>query len=234
MSVIPINERVPPPAVAPARPSPAATLGLVAVVLPVVAAIGLAPTEATMGHAQRVVYVHVAVAWIALFAYVAVAANGVLYLLRRDLGRDRWAQAAAEVGWLAASLTLATGSLWARDAWGTWWTWDPRLVTAFVLWSLYGGYLMLRRGLADDPHARARAGAVLAIVGVVDVPLVVMATRWFRTIHPVSPELEPGMRLALALAVVGLGAFAALLIAARRAQLEQDDRLRRLERRLSE
>jgi heme exporter protein C len=197
-----------------------------------VTAIGAAPTELTMGHAQRVVYVHVAVAWIALLSYLYVAGAGLFYLLRRDLRWDHGAAAAGEVGWIAATLTLATGSLWARSAWGTWWTWDPRLVTAFVLWSLYGGYLLLRRGL-DDPHARARAGAVLALVGVADVPLVIMATRWFRTIHPTSPELEPAMRWALVLAGIALGAFATLLVRARASQLALEARLSQLERSLA-
>jgi heme exporter protein C len=199
-----------------------------ALVLPIVGVIGLAPTEATMGHAQRVLYVHVSVAWLSLAGFVVVAATGLLYLLRRDLCWDRWAQAAAEVGWLCSCLTLATGSLWAHSAWGTWWTWDPRLMTSFILWSIYGGYLVLRAGV-DDPHTRARIASVLAIVGVLDVPLVVMATRWFRAIHPVSPSLEPRMRLALLLTAAGLTAFTALLVACRRRQLELESLLAGLE-----
>jgi heme exporter protein C len=210
-------------------PRSAATLLLAAVIVcPIAAAIGLAPTEATMGHPQRVLYVHVSVAWLALAGFLVVAGTGLLYLLRRDLGWDRWAQATAEVGWLCSCLTLMTGSLWAHAAWGTWWTWDPRLMTSFILWALYGGYLILR-GNVDDPHARARVAAVLALVGVLDVPLVIMATRWFRAIHPVAPTMEPAMRLALLMTLAGLTAFTALLVAIRRGQLEIESRLGDLE-----
>jgi heme exporter protein C len=200
-----------------------------AIVFPIAAVIGLAPTEATMGHAQRVLYVHVSVAWLALAGFIVVAASGLLYLLRRDLWWDRWAQAAAEVGWLCSCLTLTTGSLWAHSAWGTWWTWDPRLITSFILWTIYGGYLV-SRGSVDDPHARARIAAVLSIVGVLDVPLVIMATRWFRAIHPVSPSLEPAMRLTLLLTVAGFTAFATQLVVCRRNQLQLENLLGELER----
>jgi heme exporter protein C len=182
-----------------------------------------------MGDAQRVLYVHVPVAWLALIDFVVVAASGLLYLLRRDLRYDRWACAAAEVGWLCSCLTLVTGSLWAHAAWGTWWTWDPRLASAFILWSLYGGYLLTRRRL-DDPHARARVAAVLAIVGVLDVPLVVMATRWFRAIHPTAPTLEPSMRLTLGLTFAGLAVFTSLLVVCRRSQLRVENLLETLDR----
>jgi heme exporter protein C len=140
----------------------------------------LAPTEETMGVAQRIVYIHVSVAWMGLTAFVLMAATGGMYLWRRDLAWDHWSRAALEIGWLCCSLTLATGSLWAHAAWNTWWTWDPRLTTAFVLWAMYSAALVLRSGV-EDPHRRARLGAIVAIVGALDVPLVIMATRWFRT-----------------------------------------------------
>jgi heme exporter protein C len=201
------------------------------VVLPLASIIGLAPTEETMGHAQRVLYVHVSVAWLALVGFVAVAGAGLLYLLRRDLWWDRWAQAVAEIGWLCSCLTLVTGSLWAHAAWGTWWTWDPRLVTSFILWVLYGGYLVTRGGLEED-HGRARVAGVLAVVGALDVPLVVMATRWFRAIHPVSPTLEPSMRLVLLLTVTGFTAFTCVLVVCRRSQLQLESLLGEMERTL--
>lgn len=191
-------------------------------------AIALASTEATMGHAQRVLYVHVAVAWLALVGFLAVALSGLLYLCSRELRYDRWAHATAEVGWLCACLTLATGSLWAHAAWGTWWTWDPRLVSSFILWSLYGGLLLTRSSL-EGAHTRARVVAILAVVGALDVPLVVMATRWFRAMHPVAPSLEPSMRIALACSVLACTAFAWLLVRCRRGQLELHDRLLGLE-----
>ena len=110
-------------------------------------------TESTMGQVQRIVYIHVAVAWFGLWGLIATAACGLLYLLRRQPSWDHWAQAFAELGWLCASLTLVTGSIWARAAWGTWWTWEPRLTTAFILWCIYGGYLIARNGI-DAPERR--------------------------------------------------------------------------------
>lgn len=182
------------------------------------AAVAWAPTERTMGDAQRVLYIHVAVAWLGLCGYIVMAGTGLAYLVRHDLAWDRWAQAAGELAWLCCTLTLITGSFWARAAWGTWWTWDPRLLTAFVLWALCCGYLLVRSGIVD-PHSRARFSAVVAIIGVLDVPLVIMATRWFRTIHPVSPQMEPEMRMVLVMAICSFTTLFATLFVHRRNQL---------------
>lgn len=178
----------------------------------------LAPTENTMGDAQRILYLHVSVAWFSLASFLLMAGAGLMYLVRRSLEWDHWSHSAAEVGWLCSGLTLATGSLWAHEAWGTWWSWDPRLTTAFILWAIYSGCLLVRTGV-EDPHRRARLGAVLAILGVLDVPLVVLATRWFRGIHPVAPPMEPAMRMALIACLVGFSALFALLLVRRRVQL---------------
>lgn len=192
------------------------------------AAVAWAPTERTMGDAQRVLYIHVAVAWLGLCGYVFMAGTGVAYLLRRDLAWDRWSQAAGELSWLCCSLTLITGSLWARAAWGTWWTWDPRLLTAFVLWALCCGYLLVRTSI-PDLHQRARLSAVLAIIGVLDVPLVIMATRWFRTIHPVSPQMEPEMRMVLLASVCSFTTLFATLLVHRWKQIGLEHAVSRME-----
>jgi heme exporter protein C len=187
----------------------------------ILAACFLASTESTMGHAQRIVYVHVPVAWLGLLAFLTMAGSGLAYLARRDLKWDHWFQAAGELGWLCCGLTLVTGSLWAHEAWGTWWEWDPRLTTAFILWVIYSGVLLARAGI-EDPHRRARNGAILAILGALDVPLVVMATRWFRGLHPVAPEMAPLMRTTLLISVVGFTVFFAWLASRRREQLGQE------------
>jgi heme exporter protein C len=190
-----------------------------------------APTEQTMHHAQRILYIHVAVAWLALLGFVVMAGGGLLYLLRRDVSYDHCSQAAAELGWLCCGLTLVTGSLWARAAWLTWWTWDPRLTSSFVLWLIYSGYLVARANV-EDPQRRARIGAVLAIVGMLDVPLVVLAAHWFRGLHPAAPEMEPPMRAVLLLSVIGLSAFFVLLFFRRRGQLRLEGRIAALEQQL--
>jgi heme exporter protein C len=189
----------------------------------------IAPTEKTMGEAQRILYVHVAVAWFGLMSFFIMAGAGMMYLLRRDLSWDHWAHAAAELGWLCTALTLVTGSLWARAAWNTWWTWDPRLTSTFVLWGVYSGYLITRQSF-EDRHRRARLCAVLAIVGMLDIPLVFMATRWFRGIHPAPPEMEPPMRAIMLVSVLGFSAFLAMLLARRRTQLRLEELLADMER----
>jgi heme exporter protein C len=198
-----------------------ATLAIAAIFL-------LAPTEETMGAAQRIVYIHVSVAWMGLMAFILMACSGGMYLLRRELAWDHWSRAALEIGWLCCSLTLATGSLWAHAAWNTWWTWDPRLTTAFVLWAIYSAALVLRSGV-EDPHRRARMGSIVAIVGVLDVPLVIMATRWFRGMHPKSPHMEPSMRVVLLISVVCLTVLFTMLLLLRRSQLEVAETLEDLQ-----
>jgi heme exporter protein C len=123
------------------------------------------------------------------------------------------------VGWLCSTLTWATGSLWAREAWGVWWTWEPRLTFTLVLWFIYAGVFVVRAGL-EDPQRRARVSAVLALLGVADVPMIFMATRWFRGVHPVAPEMDPRMGLTLVVAGVSFIAFFALLTFLRRQQLQ--------------
>jgi heme exporter protein C len=184
----------------------------------------VAPTEATMGDVQRIVYLHVSVAWGGLAAMLATAFCGAMYLVRRRIEWDFWSQAAAEVGFLCATLTLVTGSAWAHEAWGTWWTWEPRLTSSFVLWIMYSGILVFRSSI-EDPGRRGRTSAVLALIGVADVPLVLMATRWFRGVHPVAPEMDTQMRFVLLASVVSFTVLFAYLIVQRRRQLVLAERV---------
>ncbi len=186
----------------------------------------LAPTEQTMGAAQRIVYIHVAVAWFGLVGFIAMSFAGTMYLVRRRLTWDCWFQAAGEVGWMCCGLTLVTGSFWAHEAWGAWWVWDPRLTTSFILWAIYSGILVVRANL-DDPHQRARIGSILAILGTLDIPLVVMATRWFRGMHPVAPTMTPTMRFTLLVSVLGFSALFLCLTFHRRVQLELEQWVQR-------
>jgi len=152
----------------------------------------------------------------------------MLYLFHRNLAWDQWSQAANEVGWLCSSLTLLTGSFWAHAAWGTWWTWDPRLTSSLLLWALYSGCLIVRSSIHES-HLRARIASSLAILGLLDLPLVIMATRWFRGMHPVTPEMEPLMLFTLLWNLVGFTLFFSLLLTGRRRQLQAEGLLRELE-----
>jgi heme exporter protein C len=183
-----------------------------------------APREATMGDVQRILYLHVAVAWCGLAGCLAMGGTAAVYLLRRDLVWDHWSRASGEIGWLCTTLTLATGSLWAHEAWNTWWTWEPRLTSSLVLWLMFAGYFLVRSSIADTQR-RARISAVLAILSLADVPLVVMATRWFRGVHPVTPEMDPRMRMVLLVSVASFTSLSVLLAIVRRRQLTLIERV---------
>jgi heme exporter protein C len=141
------------------------------------------PTEAEQGIVQRIFYFHVPCAWVAFASFGLVAIAGIFYLWLGGQIWDDLGYAAAESGMLFCTLVLISGSLWAKPIWGTWWTWDSRLTTTFILWLLYGGYLMLRSSMADSPMV-ARYAAVIGIVAALDVPVVIVSVRLWRTIHP--------------------------------------------------
>src|SRR5262245_48415723 len=125
-------------------------------------ALGYAPTEKTMGNVQRIFYWHVPVNWAGFLAFFVTLAASAVYLWKRDERADMVAVASAELGLWLLAMGIITGSIWARPAWNTWWTWDPRLVTATICWLAYVGYFMLR-GALDDPERARRLSAVYGI-----------------------------------------------------------------------
>jgi heme exporter protein C len=142
-----------------------------------------APQEATMGEVQRIFYIHVPSAWTSFLAYFVVFLGSLAYLWRRSRFADDLAYAAAEVGFVYCTGVLVTGPLWAKPIWGIWWTWDARLTSTFILWLLFVAYLMLRAYLINPGRAEV-LGAVVGIIGFVDVIVDYMAIRWWRTQHP--------------------------------------------------
>ena len=139
-----------------------------------------APTEQNLGISQRIFYFHVPLAWLGMLSMVLVAIASVVYLIT---GRDRWdsfAHATAELGVVFASLILITGVIWAKGDLGWWWTWDAKLTTTLILWFIYVGYLMIR-SYAPRGSQGARYGAVLAIMGAIDAPIIYLATIWWST-----------------------------------------------------
>ena len=143
-----------------------------------------APQERTMGEVQRIFYFHVPSAWVSFLAFLATFVAGIAYLRGGNRRWDIVARSSVEVGLLFTVMTIITGSIWARPAWNTWWTWDPRLTTYTIMALIYVAYIMLRQGL-EDPERRARFAAVYGIVGFISVPITFMSIRWWRTIHPV-------------------------------------------------
>jgi heme exporter protein C len=142
-----------------------------------------APREATMGDVQRIFYFHVASAWVGFFAFLVTSAAGIGYLTRREQWWDVLALSSVEVGLTFITMTVVTGSLWARPVWGAYWTWEPRLTISAIQWALYLAYAMLRASI-ESPERKARFAAVYGIVAFVTVPLSWFAIRWWRTIHP--------------------------------------------------
>jgi heme exporter protein C len=170
-------------------------------------AIYVAPTDEMQGEVQRIFYYHVPHAMLSFLFFAISLIGSILFLARRSSNpqgaqaADALALASAEVGVLYCTIVLITGPIWARPVWGIWWTWDARLTTTLVLWLIYVSYLLLRR-FVSGPQMQTLA-AVLSIFGALDVPIVYMSNRWWRTQHP-SPifggdqnsGLDPAMKIA--------------------------------------
>jgi heme exporter protein C len=157
----------------------------------IVMALGVAPREATQGNVQRIMYVHVPAILVAYLAFAVVLVASVIYLWRRVDGADRLAHASAEVGVVFTGINIATGSIWGKPTWGTWWTWDARLTSVCIMFVIYLGYLLLR-AMIEDRERAARFAAVLGIVAALDIPLVHFSVSWWRTLHQPSTLLRPG------------------------------------------
>ena len=217
--------------------------GLLAV-LGMYMAVLYAPTERTMSHAQRIFYVHVPAAWTGFLAFAVVFVCSIGFLWTRRRSFDLAAHASTEVGVVFTTLAIVSGSVWGRAAWGTWWTWDPRLTTTFMLWFIYVVSLMVR-AYGGSGSQSGRFAAVLGIVGFLDIPLIHLSVVWWRSLHPLpvvvrsegfGSGLHPAMLQAL---LVNVAAFTLLYVALfgiRRAQMAAADALaaRREEQRIRE
>ena len=157
----------------------------------VVSAFFITPADSVQGDSVRIMYAHVPTAWIAYLAFVTTAiASGFSVARRhRTLGFDRVAGASAEVGVLFMAMTLITGSLWGRLTWGTFWQWDPRLTTTLFLFVTYVGYLAVRR-IDTDPRQRASRSSVIALLAVLEIPLVHFSVVLWRSLHQEASVLN--------------------------------------------
>ncbi len=142
-----------------------------------------APEEQIMGLVQKIFYIHLPLAWWGLISFGLACLSSILYLGKRDRKYDQLSTASVEVGMLFCTLTLITGSIWGRHSWGVWWTWDPRLTTALILWFIYAGCMALR-SMPMPEGRRAALCSVVTVAGFLDVPLVFLSARLWRSIHP--------------------------------------------------
>jgi heme exporter protein C len=147
-------------------------------------------TEANQGIVQRIFYVHVPAAWTCFMAIGIAALCSGVYLWLRDDRLDRAAMCAAEGGLVFATIVITTGPLWGKIAWGTFWTWEPRLTLTLLLWFIFVGYFMVRNA-TEDPEKGKRFAAVVAIVGALDIPFIHLSVIWFRSLHPQPVVAKP-------------------------------------------
>jgi heme exporter protein C len=182
-------------------------------------ALVFAPPDYQQGESVRIMFVHVPAAWMASAAYLFVAVASAVALVWRHPLAEIAAQAAAPVGAAFTFVCLVTGSLWGRPMWGAWWVWDARLTSVLVLFFLYLGYIALVNAF-DDPARGGRAGAILALVGVINLPIIKFSVDWWNTLHQPASVFRLGgptiaLSLLLPLLLMALGftlLFAALVL----------------------
>ncbi|MBB45252.1 MAG: heme transporter HemC [Rhodospirillaceae bacterium] len=171
------------------------------------------PADYQQGETVRIMYVHVPAAWMALFAYTLMALASGSFLIWKHPLADLSAQAAAPIGAGFTAIALVTGALWGQPMWGTWWVWDARLTSVLILFFLYLGYMALVNGF-DDPERGSRMGAILALVGFINVPIIKFSVDWWNTLHqPASisrldaPAIDTSMLIPLLLMAIGFKLF---------------------------
>ena len=155
----------------------------------------VAPTDAQQGEGYRIIFLHVPASWMSMFIYVVMAFWSAMGLVFNTRLSGMMAAALAPTGAMFAALSLVTGSLWGKPMWGTWWVWDARLTSELILFFLYVGYLALYAAI-DDPKRADRACAVLALVGVVNIPIIYFSVQWWNTLHQgasISMTRSPSM-----------------------------------------
>jgi heme exporter protein C len=186
---------------------------LAAILLALYFGIFASPADYQQGETVRIMYVHVPAAWMALFIYTVMALASGSFLIWKHPLADLSAQAAAPIGAGFTAIALVTGALWGQPMWGTWWVWDARLTSVLILFFLYLGYMALVNGF-DDPERGSRMGAILALVGFVNVPIIKFSVDWWNTLHqPASisrldaPAIDPSMLTPLLLMAIGFKLF---------------------------
>ena len=190
----------------------------------------VAPTDATQGEAYRIIFIHVPASWMSMFIYLIMAAWAGLGLVLNTRLSSMMASALAPTGALFAFLSLWTGALWGKPMWGTWWVWDARLTSELILLFLYLGFIALQAAI-DEPRRADKAGAVLALVGVVNVPVIYFSVKWWNTLHQgasisltKAPSMAHTMLLGMLLMALSFWMYsiAVALVRARAIMLERE------------
>ncbi len=173
----------------------------------------IAPADYQQGESYRIMFIHVPAAWMSMFIYACMAGAGAIALVWNVKLFEMFAANCAPVGASFTFLALATGSLWGKPMWGAWWAWDARLTSELILFFLYIGYMSLEASI-DDPRRAARAAAIVALVGVVNIPVIHFSVEWWNTLHqPASvskmgtPSIHPSMLAPLLLMAVGFTVY---------------------------
>lgn len=143
---------------------------------------GIAPTDFQQGEVYRIIFIHVPSAWMAMFIYLVMAGYAVVTLVWRSKLSAMMCRALAPTGAIMAVIALLTGAIWGKPTWGAWWVWDARLTSTLILLFLYLGYMALVEAI-DDTTRADRAGALLLLVGVINIPIIYFSVRWWNTLH---------------------------------------------------
>jgi heme exporter protein C len=185
----------------------AAAVGLIAVGLYM--SFFVAPTDYKQGEGYRIIFVHVPAAWMSMFIYLVMAAWSAIGLVFNTRLSAMMARALAPTGAMFTFLALWTGAFWGKPMWGTWWVWDARLTSELILFFLYIGFIALTSAI-DDPRRADRAGAILALVGVVNIPIIYYSVKWWNTLHQgatirIGEESSMGTTMLITMLIMAVG-----------------------------
>lgn len=189
-----------------------AVLALVAAVVGLWLGLAVAPTDAQQGEVYRLIYVHVPSAWMAMFVYLVMAMYAVLTLVLRARLSAMMMRALAPTGAIMAVIALVTGAIWGKPTWGTYWAWDARMTSTLILLFLYLGFIALVSAI-EDPTRGDRAGAVLVLAGVINIPIIYFSVRWWNSLHqgasitPAGSSIDPSMLRALLIMTVAAWSY---------------------------
>jgi len=190
----------------------------------------VAPTDAQQGESYRIIFIHVPAAWMSMLVYLVLAFWAAWGWILNARMASMYARALAPTGALFTLIALVTGSLWGRPTWGTWWVWDARITSEFILLLLYLGYIALTEAI-DEPRRAANAGALLALVGAINIPIIYFSVQWWNTLHQgatisatAAPKMAATMFTALLLMTASFWAYTFAVVFARARAIVLEER----------